>query len=146
MNDTHPWVMSWYPKKQNAGNIVMKNVCVPSEDVLTKYVSKNGLRTRSYMNCQQIQRMGRRSSPTCILAIIFDSQANVLPMHLLIPARHQFIVRSYTSSGNMPMAVAGTSSSPSSDSEGVEPDFESSDTVEESREDICSGDCLRGEL
>ena len=44
------------------------------------------------------------------------------------------------------MAVAGESSSPSSDSEGVEPDFESSDTVEESREDICSGDCLRGEL
>ena len=42
---TYPRVMSWYPKKQNAGSRVMKNVGVPSEDVFTKYASRKGVRT-----------------------------------------------------------------------------------------------------
>lgn len=38
---------SRYPKKMRLGSIVMKNVCVPRVDVFMKYISRNGVRTRS---------------------------------------------------------------------------------------------------
>ena len=63
----------------------MKNVCVPSELVYTKYQSSQGVRTRS-----------------CIAAMTFDSHSTLLTSLRRAAARHLPIVWSYTSCGMLP--------------------------------------------
>ena len=86
---THAHAMSWCPKKITLGNMVMKNVCVPSVEELTKYTSRNGRRTRSSSNVQYtVARHSKHPGRTCMAAMTLDSQTKFLTSRFLIVARH----------------------------------------------------------